>query len=119
MYAKGNSQLEVQPIGQSQKSDPGREQGVQEQTHQVESKPQQEVSGRLSSQKTSNIATSKQRERESSRSAAAAQSTPLFIGTRHKELRSLLQSRDDPDRWAAMLEMEHPASEWCEAYRSF
>ena len=77
----------------AQKNDPERDQGIQDQTGRVEPNLIHEVSGRLSSQK----------EKDSGRASAAAQSTPLFIGTRHKELRALLQSRDDPDRWAASM----------------
>ena len=44
--------------------------------------------------------------------------TPFFFGTSHKELRALINARDNQDIWAAMLEVEHPAQEWWEAYRA-
>ena len=30
----------------------------------------------------------------------------------------MLHARDSPDAWAAMLEREHPAQDWCDAYRA-
>ena len=55
---------------------------------------------------------------EGRRASAAAQSTPFFVGTSHKELRALLHARDSPDAWAAMLEREHLAQDLCDAYRA-
>jgi len=56
--------------------------------------------------------------KENRHASAAAQSTPFFVGTSHKELRALLNARDNSEAWAAMLEKEHPAQDWCDAYQA-
>ena len=78
--------------------------------------PEKEVGGRPSPWDAGNLEAPMRN--ESRRASAAAQSTPFFVGTSHKELRALLHARDSSDAWAAMLEQEHPAQDWCEAYRA-
>jgi len=56
--------------------------------------------------------------KESKYASAAVQSTPFFVGTSHKELRALLNARDNSEAWATMLEKEHPAQDWCDAYQA-
>jgi hypothetical protein len=50
--------------------------------------------------------------------SATRQSTPFFVGTSHKELRALLNARNNSEAWAAMLEQEHPAQDYCDAYQA-
>ena len=71
---------------------------------------------RPSSQESRNLHA--QGDREDEPTSPAAQSTPFFVGTNHKELRALLNARNNLETWAAMLEKEHPAQEWHEAYQA-
>jgi hypothetical protein len=59
-----------------------------------------------------------QMRKEDQQASATAQSTPFFVGTSHKELRALLHARDNSEAWATMLEKEHPARDWCDAYQA-
>ena len=58
------------------------------------------------------------RSEEDKSASATTRGTPFFCGTSHKQLRALINARDNQDIWAAILEVEHPAQEWWEAYQA-
>jgi len=75
----------------------------------------EEVGERLPQRKPEDLEDKGSKEDKSA--STTMRSTPFFHGTSHKELRALINARDNHDVWAAMLEVEHPAQDWWDAYQ--
>jgi len=75
----------------------------------------EEVGERLPQRKPEDLENKGSKEDKSA--STTMRSTPFFHGTSHKELRALINARDNHDVWAAMLEVEHPAQDWWDAYQ--
>jgi hypothetical protein len=93
-----------------ERSSPGefRDRATQMRGKEVGERPSQKEPGDLDDK----------RSEEDKSASTMTRGTPFFCGTSHKELRALINARDNQDIWAAMLEVEHPAQEWWEAYQA-
>ena len=103
-----------------ERSSPGQTKDWTTQMHQTKDKKspstwEKEASVRLPSQDSEIWAQVETKEGKSA--STSGRSTPFFRGTNHKELLAFINARDNQEVWAKMLEAEHPAHDWWEAYQ--
>ena len=110
----------ISNLQMDERSSPGESKDWTTQMRQAKSEKspstqEKEVSARLPSQESEVWAHTETK--ESGSASTPRRSTPFFQGTNHKELRALINTRDNQEVWAKMLEVEHPARDWWEAYQ--
>jgi hypothetical protein len=103
-----------------ERSSPGQSKDWTTQMHQTKnekspSTQEKEVSVRLPSQDSEIWA--HEETKEGKGASTSGRSTPFFRGTNHKELLAFINARDNQEVWAKMLEAEHRAHDWWEAYQ--